>query len=399
MSEPSEATALRRMVRPVYLPTFMSGVAISMLVPVLPLYLRDSDMSFSAISTVLSAAGLGSIFGVLPAGLILVRLSEKQVQSMALATMAITVATLGWITATLALIAFRLAFGLALVTFRLALQSRMTRVIEPRMRGRAMAYLGGSNRMAFVIGPVLGGLVLDLTNFETTFAVCGSITFLGLIGSIGPTEDEKLDQATEALRPGVIRSMRLHGRRLLRAGFGCSLVVTAREGRYVVLPLIADDLGLSPSAVGALVTVGTGAELILFPVSGHLMDRYGRLFAIVPAYSLMSIGLALLAAADTSFMVGVASVIIGLGNGLSSGTLRTISSDLAPVDSPAPFLAGMLAFQDVGRVLGPLVVGLTADAIGLSGSAAVLSIILVLGIFHLVFVVGETSGLKSDVAG
>jgi MFS family permease len=398
MADPSEVAALRRIIRPVYLPTFMNGIAISMLVPVLPLYLRDAGLSLSATATVLSAAGLGSIFGGLPAGLILVRLSEKQVQSLALATMAITVATLGWITATLALLTFRLAFGLALVAFRLALQSRVRRVVATRIRGRTMAYLGGSSRMAFAIGPVLGGLILDLTNFETTFAVCGGITLLGLIGSIGQMEGEELDPTTKALRPGVIKSMRLHGRRLLRAGFGCSLVVTAREGRYVVLPLIADDLGLSPSAVGALITVGTSAELILFPVSGHLMDRYGRLFAIVPAFSLMSIGLALLAAAHTSFMVGVASIIIGLGNGLSSGTLRTISNDLAPVDSPAPFLAGMLALQDAGRVLGPLVVGVTADAIGLSGSTAVLAIILVLGIAHLVFVVGETSSLRADVA-
>ena len=392
------ADSVRRLVRPVYMPILMNGTAMSMLIPVLPLYLRDSGLSFSATSTVLGATGLGAMFGGLPAGALIARLTERQIKSLALVVMAATVGILGWITAAVALVAFRLVFGLALVGFRLALQSHVTRVVEPRLRGRTMAYMGGSSRLAFFVGPLLGGFVLQLTNFETTFALCGVITAIGLLGSLGTSFDRELDSTAKALRPGMVKSMRTHGRRLVMGGLGLALVVTAREGRYVVLPLIADDLGLSPSAVGAMVGLGNGAELLLFPLSGHLMDRYGRLFAIVPAFSMMVIGLLLLAVAESAFMVGVASVVAGLGNGLSSGTLRTLSSDLAPLDSPAPFLAGMLAIQDVGRVMGPLVVGFTADAIGLGGSAGVLAAILIVGIAYLVIVVGETRSLKSEAA-
>jgi MFS family permease len=182
-----------------------------------------------------------------------------------------------------------------------------------------------------------------------------------------------------------------HWRRMLVGGVGAALVMTAREGRYVVLPLIADDLGLSPAAVGALVAVGTGADLALFPLSGHLMDRHGRLFAIVPAFSLMAIGLLMLALADSAAMVGVAGVVMGVGNGMSSGTLLTLGSDLAPSDAPGPFLAGMATIGDGGKVLGPLVVGVSADALGLSAAPALLAAILAVAIVYLIVVVGETS--------
>ena len=386
---------MSRLVRPVYLPTVTTGIANSMLIPVLPLYLRDIGLSFSVISAVLGAAGLGAMLGGLPAGAVIARLTERQVQSLAIVTMAVAAAALGWTAATLALVAFRLMFGLALVSFRLALQSNVTGSVASQLRGRVMASLGGSNRLAFFVGPVLGGLVLELTSFDTTFALCGVILVLGVAGSAGRAGFDEPDAAARALRPGMILSMRLHGRRLLRVGAGCALVVTAREGRYVVLPLIADDLGVSPSTVGVLVGVGTGAELVLFPVSGYLMDRYGRLFAMVPAFLLLAVGLVMLAVADSASTVGAASIVAGLGNGLSAGTLRTLSSDLAPLNSRAPFLAGMIAFQDLGRVLGPLVVGLTAHAVGLGGAAAVLAAVLVMGLAHIVFVVGETRDISS----
>ena len=387
-----------RLVWPVYLPTVTTGIANSMLIVVLPLYLRDIGLSFSVISTVLSAAGLGAMLGGLPAGAVLARLTERQVQSLAIVAMAVAAATLGWTTATLALVAFRLMFGMGLASFRLALQSNVTGTVASRLRGRIMASLGGSNRLAFFVGPVLGGLVLELTSFDTTFALCGVILVLGVAGSAGRAGFDEPDAAARARRPGMILSMRLHGRRLLRVGAGCALVVTAREGRYVVLPLIADDLGVSPSTVGVLVGVGTGAELVLFPVAGYLMDRYGRLFAMVPAFSLLAIGLVMLALADSASTVGAASIVAGLGNGLSAGTLRTLSSDLAPLDSRAPFLAGMIALQDLGRVFGPLVVGLTAHAVGLGGSAAVLAAILLMGLSHIVLVVGETRDLSPKPA-
>ena len=39
--------------------------------------------------------------------------------------------------------------------------------------------------------------------------------------------------------------------------------------RFSHVPLIGDELGLGPTAVGALVTVGTAADLLLFPVAGY----------------------------------------------------------------------------------------------------------------------------------
>lgn len=399
MSGTSAKATLTRLVRPVYLPSVAAGVAVGMLVPVLPLYLRDNGLSFSSTSTILAAAGLGSILGGLPSGALLVRLSERQVLAAALVLMAVTAAALGWVTATLALLAFRLLFGMGLVGQRLAVQSLVTRTVDSGMRGRAMSYIGGSMRMALFVGPLFGGLLLNWTDYETTFTVCGVVAVCGLGGAARPADEHGPSRPPNVTGIGALGSLRAHGRRLAVVAVGPALVMTAREGRYVVLPLIADDLGLGPAAVGALVAVGTGADLALFPVSGYLMDRHGRLFAMVPAFSLMAVGLGMLALAGSAVTVGIAGVVMGVGNGMSAGTLLTLGSDLAPADAPGPFLAGMATLQDSGKVIGPLVVGLSADALGLSAAAAVLAGVLLIAIAHLVVIVGETGRMRAEVAG
>jgi MFS family permease len=399
MSEFPVAVVLRRLVRPVYVPTLAAGITVGMLIPVLPLYLRDSGLSFSAVSVVLAAAGVGAIFGGLPSGVLLARLDERRVLAIALTTMAVTTAALGLVTATLALVAFRLAFGFGMSGFRLSIQSHVTRTIESRTRGRAMAYIGGSMRLAVFVGPLLGGLLVDSVGFEATFGICGALALIGLVGTIPPSGDQPPRERPDESAPSFLATFRHHRRQMLLGGFAATLVMTAREGRHIVVPLIADDLGLSPTAVGAVVAIGTGADLVLFPVAGHLMDRYGRLFAMVPAFSLMAVGLGLLGLADSASTVVVAGIVIGVGNGVSAGTLLTLGSDLAPRESPGPFLAGMGIMGDSGRVWAALVVGLTADAAGLSTAAAVLAGVLVVAITYLIVVVGETGESRSSPAG
>ena len=128
----------------------------------------------------------------------------------------------------------------------------------------------------------------------------------------------------------------------------------------------------------------------MFPAAGATMDRFGRLAAMVPAYGLMALGLFGLALAQSATAAVVASIVMGIGNGLASGTLLTLSSDLAPDNDPGPFLAAIATISDVGKFVGPLVVGVVADSANLSTAAAVLGALLVVAVAWLLLLVGET---------
>ena len=224
--------------------------------------------------------------------------------------------------------------------------------------------------------------------------VAGLLSGAGLVPALLSRRDPlpALDGRERPARPApLLASLRRHLRLLLTAGVVPLLVMTAREGRYVVLPLIGDDLGLSAAGVGAVVAIGTAADLLLFPVAGWIMDRWGRLAAMIPAFGLIAVGLLLLGVADSTSAVIVAGVVMGVGNGLSAGTMLTLGSDLAPADATSQFLAGIAVMQDIGRITGPLVVGLVGAWLGLGAASIALACVLGLAVLWLLAVIGETS--------
>lgn len=383
----------RRLSSAVYVPWVLAQLGRGMLLPVVPLYLRDAGLSYTMVAVVLAALGLGAVIGGLPVGSAAGRVGPEWVFAGAVVTTSATAALLGTSTAVIALVAFRLVYGMGSAGLRISVQMLVNAAAPVRLRGRGMSLLGGAVRLAFFVGPLVGGLLVDTVGFATTFVVCGATTLLGLIPFLAARRTG--GEGTRFERPATpLSSLRAalaeHRALLLLAGVGTALVMTVREGRNVVVPLIGDDLGLSATAVGALVAIGTGADLLLFPVSGWLMDRFGRLAAIVPAFSLLGAGMFVLGLSDTAAGAVAAGVVMGVGNGMSAGTMLTLGGDLAPADA-GPFLAALGTMQDLGVVVGPIVVGWLADTTGLYESALVLGAVMFVAIAWIVIVLGDTA--------
>lgn len=384
---------LRRLGPAVYLPWILAQLGRGMLLPIVPLYLREIGLSFTLVAVVLAAMGVGAVLGGLPVGGLAGRFGPEWVFVFASLSAAIAAGMLGISTAVLALVAFRLLYGVGAAGLRVSAQLLVNEAVPVGLRGRGMSLLGGGVRVAFFVGPLLGGLLVDLFGFEVAFWCCGLTTLLGLLPFAGSRLDRPAGE--RLVRPDVpigdlFGAVRRHGGLLALAGVGTALVMTVREGRNVVVPLIGDELGLSATAVGALVAIGTGADLLLFPVSGWLMDRFGRLFSIVPAFSLLGAGLIVLGLSDTASGAVVAGVIMGVGNGMSAGTMLTLGGDLAPPGA-GPFLAALGVMQDLGVVIGPIIVGWLADAAGLSQSAIVLGLVMFVAVGWIIVVLGDTS--------
>lgn len=392
----SEARALaRRLTFEVYVPWVLAQLGRGMLVPVVPLYLRDAGLSYTQVSVVVASLGLGAVLGGLPIGALASRLGPEWLFVGAAAVTAVTAALLGVSTAVLALVAFRLAYGAGSVGLRVSVQMLVNSATPVHLRGRSMSVLGGAVRLAFFVGPLLGGLLADTVGFTTTFVICGVATLAGIFPflaarRVAGEHAARFDRPTVAAS-SLWASLQRHTGLLLLAGIGSALVMAGREGRNVIVPLIGDDLGLSRTAVGALVAIGTGADLLLFPVSGWLMDRFGRLYAIVPAFTLVGVGLLVLGLVYSTTGAIVAGVIMGVGNGMSAGTMLTLGGDLAPRDDAGPFLATLGMMHDTGVVVGALVVGRFADTAGLATSAVALAVIMFAAVAWMVIAVGDSA--------
>ncbi|MEZ5246215.1 MAG: MFS transporter [Acidimicrobiales bacterium] len=383
--------ALRRLLLPLYLPWGMATLGAGIVLPVLPLYLEESGLSLGSIGTVLAASGIGSALGGVPASSLAERRGTDRLLLVATVFLAATTVILGLTSAVVALVAMRVGYGFAFAGLSQSRQLVVARQVAVGLRGRINSFVGGMHRLTYVVGPILGGRVYESWGANPTFILSGVLTSIGLLALVlpGGRDQHPIAPATERVR--IAASLWRHRRRLVVASLGPLLVASARQGRYVVVPLIGDELELDAAAIGLLVAVGTAADFVLFPIAGWLSDRFGRLTAMVPAFSLMALGLALLGFADTVTQAVVAGVIMGFGNGLSAGSMLTLSTDLAPVDEPGPFIAGFHTLSGAGTFVGPFAVGWVADAHGLGTAALVLAVTLMAGVAWLAFVIGETA--------
>ncbi len=115
--------------------------------------------------------------------------------------------------------------------------------------------------------------------------------------------------------------------------------------------------------------------MLMFYPAGWLMDRRGRKAAIVPCFLLMGIAVALVPLASGFWTLLGISVLVGLGNGLCSGTMMTLAADLAPPAAAAQFIGWWRLIGDAGMVGGPLVVGLVAQAASLGPAAVAVGLV------------------------
>lgn len=381
---------------PAYLPNIAGTIAWGMLIPTLPLYLAEQGVSIELTGMILGATGLGALFGGLPAGSLNSRYGEYATLAAGLTGLALSTALLGVTDAAIALVVLRMIFGGSFVAARLSRHTWVTRNVHLDMRGRAMAIFGGSSRVSALIGPTIGGVLADAIGFSATFVIAAGLTLLGMVPATLARRAEQLGTSTSAApteRRGVLQAVRKHRRLLARAAFIPFLVMAIREARQVLLPLVGDDLALSATSVGLVVSISAAADLLLFPVAGSLSDRLGRLWSMVPAFGLVAVGLAFLGLAAAQNSVGLviaAGIVIGIGNGLSAGSMLTLGSDLAPADDTPAFLAAISTAQESGRFVGALGVGVVAGATTLAGASFVFALVTAAMVIALIRIVGDT---------
>ncbi|MDQ7035858.1 MAG: MFS transporter [Anaerolineae bacterium] len=153
------------------------------------------------------------------------------------------------------------------------------------------------------------------------------------------------------------------------AGMGQILVQLTREGWRVLIPLYAANvLNLDVQTIGYIIGAGSAMDMLVFYISGVVMDRFGRKWSIVPPFILQGIGTALILLTHSAMPLALVSAFIGLANGLSSGTMMTIGSDFSPPEFRGEFLSLWRLIGDTGHVGAPIIIGAVAQVLVLQMS-------------------------------
>lgn len=390
----------------IYGPTLLFALGEGAVIPLIPVIASRLGADVPVAALIAAALVVGQLCGNIPGGWAVARFGERR--TMGVAGIIILGGLVGIVLAeSLAVFAAAVfLIGFCAASFALARHSFMTTRVPLPFRARALSLLGGTFRLGMFVGPFVSAALLGIFGDETAsiafFAICQVATillvFLGpdperevavpttLARETADAEDtgEPVTGAIPAIeRAGVFRTMWRFRGVLARLGMAAASLSAVRSARQVVLPLWGVSLGLDASTIAVVVGVSGAIDFALFYASGQVMDRFGRLWAALPAMVLMGAGFLALAfthdLTDAAMWFAMFAAVLGVGNGLSSGILLTLGADLAPPAEPAAFLGSWRTLTDAGGAVAPLLISALAAAASLSIAVAAMGVIAGLG--------------------
>ncbi|KAA9148562.1 MFS transporter [Microbacterium lushaniae] len=393
----------------IYGPTLLFALGEGAVLPLIPVVAKSLGADVAVAALVASALVVGQLCGNIPAGWVVARYGERPAMAGAgfLALGAIVALALAPNLALFATSVFLIGFCAA--AFGLARHSFMTTRVPLVFRARALSLLGGTFRLGMFLGPFVSAALLAIFADEHVAIWFFGITLLGavLLVLFGRDPEEALvaeersarasardaaaEDSGEAVtgsipvveRAGVFRTMWRFRGVLGRLGLAAASLSAVRSARQVVLPLWGVSIGLDAQTIALVVGVSGAIDFALFYASGQVMDRFGRLWAALPAMLLMGAGFLALSlthdTADPGLWFGMFAAVLGVGNGLSSGLLLTLGADAAPPADPAPFLGSWRTLTDAGGAAAPLLVSAVTAAVSLPVGIALVGVIGLLG--------------------
>ncbi len=286
-------------------------------------------------------------------------------------------------------------------------------------RARLMSFFQGSFIAGIALGPMVGGIIADLIDLRAPFIFVGIVSTLsaawtlwilpetrGRRAQLTETGDAAPTQPREdpySGNTGPVTYMEEAGARrfsfMLRRGYLLILLIFAgvffsRGGAlFTVMPIKAkNDLALSSSEVGLLLTLASLATLFVLPFVGTISDRYGRKSIIVPGMILLALCLAILGLSSTAWLFGIGMIMYGITQGMEGPPPLAYVSDVTPAHRQALGQGMARTVGDLALLGGAPIMGRVTDIYGstdaLLGNAVIIAIIMVV---FLVFA-RETAG-------
>ncbi|MBV8838661.1 MAG: MFS transporter [Alphaproteobacteria bacterium] len=296
---------------------------------------------------------------------------------------------------------------------------------EPEERALPLGIWASCNGLAFIIGPTLGGVLVDHTGWRSIFLLIVPLCLLALglaytaVKESSAPQGRHLDLRGQALAIltlgslsfGVIEGPRWGWTSPLQISMAVVFVVSliaflrveARtEGAMIPLPLFRSRSLSAALAIAALMTFGMYAMLFLTPLylqsvrgvsaltaglellpmslsfvvvaqlSGWLTNKVGPRVMTVGGMSFMGVGMLMMAFGVTAgglLPVEAALLVIGVGLGLNTAPVQNVAVASVP-QSRAGTASGLVnTARMVGATLGVAVLGVLF-ALNASGGAA-----------------------------
>ena len=383
---------LRKIIITVYIPAFLTSFCMGMLAPTIPAKVDLIGGTAFIIGLAVGAQGLGEAFFSIPTGLLINKFGNKKIMLIGMAGLSISGSLSGLFQNNLALYFALFSLGTFYGFFSLSRHSFMTQIVPSEYRGKAFSRFGGINRIGWFFGPVIGGFTAGSIGIDIPFYIISIVALFTTILIFFTTEpaNENLIHSNE-IKPTTFKETILDNKKSFTiGGSGHFIMQFLRQCRHVLIPIWAFSIGLGVEELGLIQSISAAIDMTLFYPVGLIMDKYGRKWTSVPSIILLSLGFIFMTYVDSFNGLMLVGLLLGFANGLGSGAMLTLGSDLSPKNQPGSFLGIWRLFGWSGNSAGGPISGAIAQTVGNTASALSISMIGGIGVIIFSFLLPET---------
>lgn len=252
------------------------------------------------------------------------------------------------------LVRFLNGFGYGTVST--ATNAIVTAYIPMDKKGEGINYYGLSTSLAAAIGPFLGMILLNMTDFHFIIWFTIILVFLVTIACLFfPVKNivlstEQKEQLTSWTVDSFIekKALFITGIAFLM-GLSYSSVLSFLSSYTQVIHLVS--AGSFFFVVYALVITFTR------PLTGRIFDAKGEQYVMYPSYLFLTAGLFLLSATTNSFMLLLAGAFVGLGYGTFMSNGQAVCLKIVREHRISIALSTYFIGLDLGLGVGPYIMG------------------------------------------
>jgi len=379
--------------------TFFAGFGGGVVFPILPNLGTVLGISPFLVGLILSANRFTRLFANAPAGSLIDRIGTRTPLIVGLFVEAL--ATLGYVVALGAplpeawFLGARIVWGIGSALVFATAYTIAADVSTDRSRGASIGVIRGGIMLGFPAGLVVGGIVSDLFSITIAFVVAAAFALVAGVVAYGLVPETHVSERRSTIKPWEIDTTRPTVTVGL-VNFGLFFAYLGALFATLVLFVDAKDIlvfGYGPQGTSGFLmglTVLTAAITTLG--GGKLSDVRDSRIPVLFAFLVVSfVGFVLLAFAESLLHLVTACLLIGAGQGGTSGPLVALLADLTPDERMGRAMGTNNVFGDLGGGLGPVLSLPLIDVVGYTPIYAACAVIPLLGGLTLLWGVGAGS--------
>jgi MFS family permease len=359
---------------PVYFIAFLNFLSFTLLYPIMPLYAASLGGTVTQVAVAVAMQPYVTAITQIPVGILSDRLGRQTVLLAGIIAFILSYIAYLFTSNLGILIVVRAVNGLAAAAFYPAASAMVVDIAPKEKLGEALGLFTTGTQLGCMVGPALGGFLLQNTNYRVTFLSSVAISLAGLLFALTKLKYVS-DGGILSLRDSF--SIRWLGKRECIVALMSNFLITIGLASFIsFLPLYGPEIKINVARVGLIITtIYIGSVLPRF-LAGRLSDRLGRIPVILAGLSLCACGVFPFFFLSKAIPMHLAAFIFGLGIGSAYPACTALIADNAPLTMRGFAMGINSGTYNTGMALGTTGLGILANSAGFPRMYLVASIII-----------------------